>query len=224
LNRSGWALAVALLTVSAVPAAADTPTDAAGETQPASKKDLALEAKRLANESNSKARERNRKRWHRKLARLAGRQPDNVINIYNGWTHETLPVTAGKQAGKADAIPQPVIDRFFRCRWTNRTTNMDPRLFPTVVAAANHFGVERVLVISAHRSAKYNLMLQKKGRQVGRNSKHVLGKAIDIRLPTVSTKRLRAWAKSLQLGGVGFYPQSRMIHLDTAGIRYWEGD
>jgi uncharacterized protein YcbK (DUF882 family) len=155
---------------------------------------------------------------------MIGRSPDGVINIYNGWTHETLPVTAGQPAGKRDPIPKPVINRFFRCRWTNRVIDMAPELFPTLVDAANHFRVHRVFVISGYRSPKFNLMLQKKGHQVGRESKHTLGKAVDFRLPGVPTRALRKWAKSLSLGGVGFYPKSKMIHLDTAHVRYWEGD
>jgi hypothetical protein len=47
------------------------------------------------------------------------------------------------------------------------------------------------------------------------------GKAIDIRLPDVSTARLREAAMRLQAGGVGFYPGSDFVHVDTGSVRAW---
>jgi uncharacterized protein YcbK (DUF882 family) len=39
----------------------------------------------------------------------------------------------------------------------------------------------------------------------------------------VSTARLRDLARALQRGGVGYYPKSDFVHIDTARVRYWEG-
>lgn len=224
MRRGLGALAAVPLVVFFGQASADEPLATVAAPAPPSKKASYLAAKQRPAEADASADAQATDRWHRQLQRLIGRAPDSVINVYNGWTHETLPVTAGRPADKGDQIPQPFIDRFFRCRWTNRVTNMAPELFPTLIAAANHFGVRRVFVISGFRSPKFNLMLQKKGHQVGRESKHTFGQAVDFRLPGVSTARLRKWASSLTLGGVGFYPKSQMIHIDTARVRYWQGD
>jgi uncharacterized protein YcbK (DUF882 family) len=56
---------------------------------------------------------------------------------------------------------------------------------------------------------------------VASGSLHQVGKAIDIRLPGVKLDRLRGAARSLKLGGVGYYPSSNFVHVDTGRVRYW---
>ena len=201
--------------------ASAAPARAQGDIDPATAKKrdyLAAKAGAVADEDD-KSRQRNHKRWQWRLDRRVGRPPAPTINVFNGWTHEYLAVAAD-----AKRLPaQDAVNQFMRCRYTNRTTNMDPRLFPALIAAARHFKAYRVVVISAHRSPKYNLVLQKKGRQVARRSKHVLGTALDFQLLGVSTKLLKEWAQGLAIGGVGYYPESGFIHIDTDRVRTWSG-
>jgi uncharacterized protein YcbK (DUF882 family) len=44
-----------------------------------------------------------------------------------------------------------------------------------------------------------------------------------VRLNGVTTTRLRDVALGLKRGGVGYYPKSDFVHVDTARVRYWEG-
>ena len=44
---------------------------------------------------------------------------------------------------------------------------------------------------------------------------------MDIRLPGVPVLSVRQAARSLGMGGVGFYPRSGFVHLDTGPVRYW---
>ncbi len=162
-----------------------------------------------------------RARWQRQLKRRLGRPADAPINVRNRWTRETLPVHAAEDG--ADQIPAETINRFFRCHFTNEPTKLDRTLFRHLIAAARHFGVHRIQIISAYRAPKFNLILRKKGREVARNSQHSLGAAIDFRLPGVAAKRLHAWVKKQGLGGVGWYPHSKFIHMDTGPVRYWSG-
>jgi uncharacterized protein YcbK (DUF882 family) len=37
----------------------------------------------------------------------------------------------------------------------------------------------------------------------------------------VKLDHLRGAARSLQLGGVGYYPASNFVHVDTGRVRYW---
>jgi uncharacterized protein YcbK (DUF882 family) len=76
-------------------------------------------------------------------------------------------------------------------------------------------------IISAYRSPKTNEMLRKKGGGVAKRSLHMQGRAIDIRLCGYDLKRLRDHAVALKAGGVGYYPKSNFIHLDTGRFRYW---
>ena len=70
----------------------------------------------------------------------------------------------------------------------------------------------------------YNLILRKKGHQVARDSQHTHGNAIDFYLPNVTAQALQAWAKAQKLGGVGLYPDSGFVHMDTGPIRSWSGE
>jgi uncharacterized protein YcbK (DUF882 family) len=56
---------------------------------------------------------------------------------------------------------------------------------------------------------------------VAEHSQHMLAKAIDIRVPGVSTRALRNAALALHAGGVGFYPVSQFVHVDVGPVRTW---
>ncbi|MDO8946863.1 MAG: DUF882 domain-containing protein [Desulfocapsaceae bacterium] len=76
-------------------------------------------------------------------------------------------------------------------------------------------------VISGYRSPQTNSKLRGRSSGVASHSLHMSGKAIDIRLPSVNTGHLHQIALASQRGGVGYYPQSDFIHLDTGRIRAW---
>jgi uncharacterized protein YcbK (DUF882 family) len=42
-----------------------------------------------------------------------------------------------------------------------------------------------------------------------------------VRLPGAPLADLRDAALSLRAGGVGYYPQSQFVHLDTGRLRNW---
>ena len=155
--------------------------------------------------------------WHRALDRRIGRPAGDLINIYNTWTHEYLVFDAGYRG----AVDPEVGNRFLRCHFTNHQAQMEPKLLPAILAAANHFRSPRVDVVSGFRSPKYNLILRKKGRRVARDSQHTHGRAVDFRLRGIPVTRLRDWARSQKLGGVGFYPGDGFVHIDTWRVRFW---
>lgn len=78
-------------------------------------------------------------------------------------------------------------------------------------------------VISGYRSPKTNAMLRSRSAHSGVASKsmHLQGKAIDIRLADVKLADLRDAALSMKLGGVGYYPGSNFVHVDTGRVRQW---
>ena len=159
-----------------------------------------------------------RARFDHALDQRIGQAPAAVVNIYNTWTHEYLVVNAGKDA---EPPPEALVDHFLRCHFTNHETHMDPQLIGVLMAAATHFRVNRVNIVSGFRAPKYNLLLRKKGHWVARNSQHTHGHAVNFRLPGVPTLALRNWARRLRLGGVGYYPDDGFVHVNTAGIRTW---
>jgi uncharacterized protein YcbK (DUF882 family) len=76
-------------------------------------------------------------------------------------------------------------------------------------------------VISGYRSPATNAMLRRSSSGVAEHSQHLLGKAIDLRLSGYSTLKLSTRARALARGGVGFYPSSDFIHVDTGAVRFW---
>lgn len=77
-------------------------------------------------------------------------------------------------------------------------------------------------IISGFRSPATNAQLRSSGSGgVAKKSLHMQAKAIDVRIEGVALHHLRDAAKSLQAGGVGYYPGSNFVHLDVGRVRYW---
>ena len=146
-----------------------------------------------------------------------GRARAPIVNLLNLHTGEILPVVGYR-------VPTAgLVNRFLRCRWTGRQIRMAPRLMVWILEAARHFKAREIQVVSGFRHLKFNEMLRKKGRQVARQSNHRLGRAVDFRLVGVGVDALHTYLKARRLGGIGRYPQSKFIHLDTGRFRMWGG-
>ena len=76
-------------------------------------------------------------------------------------------------------------------------------------------------ILSGYRSPKTNLTLARNIKGVASNSYHMSGQAADIRLPYFNTQGLREIAVGLRSGGVGYYPKSDFVHVDTGEFRTW---
>lgn len=114
------------------------------------------------------------------------------------------------------------IEAFLSDFRTGDRREIDPELLDLLYdlrAAVGSRG--RYEVISAYRSPKTNEMLRGRSGGVASKSQHMVGKAIDVRLRDVPLKRLRDTAIEMQRGGVGYYPESDFVHLDTARVRRW---
>ena len=78
-------------------------------------------------------------------------------------------------------------------------------------------------VLCGYRSPRTNAYIRaaKPARGAAENSLHIQSKAVDIRVAGVSTERLRNAAVSLHMGGVGYYPEARFVHVDVGPVRQW---
>ena len=82
---------------------------------------------------------------------------------------------------------------------------------------------EPFTIISGYRSRETNELLRKCGSGAAKNSYHIKGQAVDIRIPGYKASVLRRAAYELNIGGVGYYPTRRFVHVDVGPVRYWTG-
>lgn len=101
---------------------------------------------------------------------------------------------------------------------------IESRLFDLLHELALAAGREpRYEIISGYRSPATNAMLAETTDGVSSNSLHTEGRAIDVRLVGLPAIALRDLALARQAGGVGYYPVSDFVHLDTGRVRSWSG-
>lgn len=105
---------------------------------------------------------------------------------------------------------------------TEEVFPMDPRVLDILSLLYERLDAsESYQVLSGYRSPKTNAMLRSGTSGVARNSFHMYGQAIDIRIPGQNTKIVRNTALDLRAGGVGYYPRSNFVHVDTGKVRSW---
>jgi len=152
------------------------------------------------------------------------KRPERVLSFFHTHTGERL-----KIAYCCDGIYQPEalaqLNHLLRDFRVDQEKSIDPNLFDLLHELGGTLETDQPYhIISGYRSAQTNAMLRERGGAhtgVASSSLHMVGKAIDIRLPGVRLDHLRSAAASLKLGGVGFYPSSNFVHVDTGRVRYW---
>ena len=153
---------------------------------------------------------------------LAGVTPrERTLALYNTHTGERLRATywaeGGYVAGELEAM-----NRLLRDHRSDTVHAIDRELFDMLHTLQQRSGGRGEFhVISGYRSPQTNAMLHANSDGVARASLHTCGQAIDIRLPGVALPDLRRAALALRAGGVGYYPKSDFIHLDTGRVRTW---
>lgn len=147
--------------------------------------------------------------------------PQLKLNLYNLHTTEHADVVFWED-GEYNTDNLAKINRLLRDHRTGGVIPIDPRLLSIVYLVNTKLGnTHPVSVISGYRSKQTNQMLAKTNAGVARNSYHIQGRAIDLRIEGVETKSIRDIGIKLRLGGVGYYEKSDFVHLDTGPRRSW---
>lgn len=143
------------------------------------------------------------------------------ISMFHTHSKESITVTF-KVNGRYDEAGLAKLNSFLRDWRNHKETKMNPHLFDILWEVNRDTGgTQPIQIISAFRSPETNEMLRSRSSGVAKHSQHVLGNAIDFRIPGVPIADLRAAGLRLQRGGVGFYPGSDFVHMDTSTIRHW---
>lgn len=143
------------------------------------------------------------------------------LSFYHTHTEERLDIVYFENGEYVDSALEE-INHFLRDFRTGDVTVMDPGLLDLIYDIRETIESDGTYeVISAYRSPKTNEMLRTRGGGVARNSQHLLGTAIDVRLEDIPIEVLRDTALAMRRGGVGFYRKADFVHIDTGRVRRW---
>jgi uncharacterized protein YcbK (DUF882 family) len=154
-------------------------------------------------------------------AAFSGFTAHKTISLEHQHTGETLNITYYEQ-GRYIYGALDEISYFLRDYHNDAMHSVDPALLDQLYDVKLLLGKKKPFqIVSGYRSPETNASLRRHSRGVARQSLHMEGRAVDIRMESVSTRAIRDAALALQTGGVGYYPYSNFVHLDTGDIRTW---
>jgi uncharacterized protein YcbK (DUF882 family) len=147
---------------------------------------------------------------------------DHTLQLYNTHTNEKIDIVY-RRGDQYIQSALAKLDYFLRDHNTNEVRHFDPRLYDILsdlTASVGRPGGE-IDIVCGYRTTSTNAALRAHTNGVAKNSLHIQAEAIDLRMPGVNTLKLRKAALALARGGVGYYPHSDFIHVDTGRVRQW---
>ncbi|BCA79786.1 DUF882 domain-containing protein [Desulfuromonas sp. AOP6] len=147
---------------------------------------------------------------------------EKTISLHNIHTGERLNKAVFWADGEYVQETLSDIDYLLRDYRNGEVKNIDVQLLDMLYEVRQKTdGFRPYQVISGYRSPETNAFLARTSSGVASKSLHLEGQAVDIRLPGVDLLNLRNAALSLRSGGVGYYPKSQFVHMDTGSPRSW---
>jgi uncharacterized protein YcbK (DUF882 family) len=149
------------------------------------------------------------------------RDTDRTLAFHNLHTNEDLECAYWSNGGY-DQVALEDIAYVLRDHRADEVQAIDTELLDLLTLVRRTLNTGQPFhVISGYRSPRTNAKLHAKSKGVAKKSLHMLGKAIDVRIPDVPLSRLRKVGLELAAGGVGYYPKSNFVHLDIGRPRFW---
>ena len=144
------------------------------------------------------------------------------LKLVNAHTGETFDGAYRDDKGPIARVVQElcVFLRDFHC---GAETAMDVGVIDFLADVLDAVGETKATILSAYRTPETNAMLARTTFGVAENSQHMYGRALDVRLDAKLAEGMAA-ARAMQRGGVGWYPHSGFIHIDTGPVRNWSLD
>ena len=151
---------------------------------------------------------------------LAQPTPARRLHLRNEHTGETF---NGLYRDAVGPLPDAMADlaKVLRDHRANKVGPIDVGTLDFLADIMEAVGQGKATVLSAFRTPETNAKLARKGLGVAEHSQHLLGKALDVTFPSRLTDAHRK-ALDLKHGGVGWYPRSFFLHIDTGPVRSWE--
>jgi uncharacterized protein YcbK (DUF882 family) len=144
------------------------------------------------------------------------------LKLKNANTGETFEGTYRDTEG---AIPSAIEDlvQLLRDHHVNKTGPLDIATLDFLADVMMVTGQSSALILSAYRTPETNARLARTRFGVAEQSQHMYGRALDVSFDRRLVDARNA-ARLMRRGGVGWYPTSHFIHIDTGPMRNWELD
>jgi len=146
---------------------------------------------------------------------------ENILSFYNIHTRESLRTV---YRDKGEYVPEALksINYIMRDYRGDKIKPIDTKLLDLLYAIHSRLDTRQCFhIISGYRTPATNAFLVRHSSGVAKNSLHMYGKAVDIRMPNIPLSLVRQAAVDLGGGGVGYYPDSNFVHVDVGELRYW---
>ena len=153
--------------------------------------------------------------------RLSDTQARFIV-MRNPQTAENIDSTYFSR-GRYEPRALQALNSFCRDWRAQATIEMDTALFDILAHVQRLADFAVIEMLSGYRTAETNAWLATQDVDVAWNSQHILGKAIDFRIGDIPIATLATWAEEAGAGGIGVYPTSRFVHVDTGPPRRWQG-
>lgn len=147
---------------------------------------------------------------------------DGIVRLHVFHTDEFVTVRYADAQGVWIDGADAKIAQLLRSREEGAVHAIDRRLIELADHLQEHFAADTVEVICGYRSPTFNTKLKDTGHNVAKESLHMQGMAMDIHLDEVREDVLRDYLLSLKLGGVGYYGNKLMVHMDFGPVRTWQ--
>lgn len=147
-----------------------------------------------------------------------------TIALNHVHTGDKLKLTYFEQGDYIEDALQE-INYLMRDYHTDAVHPIDPALLDQLYDLKLVLGINNksFIVTSGYRSPRTNARLRKKHRGVAKHSLHMQGRAIDLHVDGLDTRKIRNAALGMHRGGVGYCRRSNFVHLDTGSFRTWLG-
>ena len=144
------------------------------------------------------------------------------LKLFNSHTRESFDGPYRDDAGPI-ATAMAELSHLLRDHHSGERIAIDVAVLDFLAAVMEGVGASRATVLSAYRTVATNQKLARTTFGVADNSQHLYGRALDIRLESRLEDAMQT-ARKMQRGGVGWYPRSGFLHLDTGPVRNWTLD
>ncbi len=144
------------------------------------------------------------------------------LSLANPHTGETF---SGIYRDDNGAIPGVMeeLSVFLRDFRSGEKIAIDVGVIDFLMGVMQAVGQTQATILSAYRTPETNALLARTHFGVAENSQHLYGRALDVHFGDKLADAMKA-ARAMQRGGVGWYPHSGFMHIDTGPVRNWDLD